>query len=1094
MTGSVSSATLKHGTTVGIRPAFPSPERVELDVAITPLPFSSTPPDNTEDVVNNPILHGIRLADGELGGPIDLIVGTYDQPHFLLNDPLKSCLQSRITGISTIFGWTVAGPSTDGTITTLSVELQQNNLDTLLTRMYLLEKVPAVSRYSPEEESALHQFRHTVQVQADGRYSVSLPRVDNPPALGKSRKMATSCFINNERSLKKKDRLQSFNKEMASYLELKHAEVVPEPELGNDHYYLPVHGVFKDHSTTTKVRPVFDGSARTSTGASLNDLLLSRPNLYSHIEDILLMFRLHPIAFSADISKMFREIQLHSPERDLHWFLTRDSSGNIQDCRMTRLTFGVKSSPFLATSVLLHLAGSHQSSHPLACHSIRTHFYVDDLLTGANNLQEAVAIRESVCSLLSEANMTLRKWRTNNDSFRNTIPPELVETADLEIPAAQDSIKALGIHWEVSCDCLHVSSPKLPQSSTVTKRIISSIAAQIYDVLGFFAPFVVIAKALLQELWLKKLGWDDEVPDDILQRWLSWTKELPLITDHAIQRKYFDITAKVASTSLQGFSDASEVAYGAVIYLRRVFEDGTISTAFVMAKARVRPLKVTTIPKLELQAATLMTELLVYSARIFNIPLSKVQPWTDSTIVIGWLRMMSHAITEVFVRNRVAAIQEALPDAFWRHVPSSSNPADLASRGCNVSEIINSSLWWLGPTWLSCPEHSWPATKATPLPRSLPGVKAAVLSTALLPVEVWDLWSRYSSYTALVRVLSWLRRFIHNCRSTSPPIKAPILTSEELASSRKLLILQQQHQSFPEVFQWLKKGKSIPGSHCLAGMVVFLDETTKDETSNIIKVTGRVRAEASSKPRELTPLSLKCNLTKLLVTTEHQKQLHPGTSILISILGHSFFIPGLRAFLKKLSKKCATCQQVNARPISQQMGLLPSARTSPSPPFSVVGIDFAGPFILKRGHTRKPVKFKAYSCLFICLFTKAVHLEVCSSLETEEFLAAFRRFANRRGTPHAVYSDNGSNFIGAKAELKATQRLLFKSSNAISHLSAAKEIEWHTIPPRSPHFGGLWESGVREMKRLMKKIISPHPLRFEEFESVLIEVEASLNS
>ncbi len=327
MTGSVSSATLKHGTTIGIRPAFPSPERVELDVAITPLPFSSTPPDNTEDVVNNPILRGIRLADGELGGPIDLIVGTYDQPHFLLNDPLKSCLQSRITAVSTIFGWTVAGPSTDGTITTLSVELQQNNLDTLLTRMYLLEKVPAVSRYSPEEESALHQFRHTVQVQADGHYSVSLPRVDNPPALGKSRKMATSRFLSNERSLKKKDRLQSFNKEMASYLELKHAEVVPEPELGNDHYYLPVHGVFKDHSTTTKVRPVFDGSARTSTGASLNDLLLPGPNLYPHIEDILLMFRLHPIAFSADISKMFREIQLHSPERDLHRFLTRDSSG-----------------------------------------------------------------------------------------------------------------------------------------------------------------------------------------------------------------------------------------------------------------------------------------------------------------------------------------------------------------------------------------------------------------------------------------------------------------------------------------------------------------------------------------------------------------------------------------------------------------------------------------------------------------------------------------------------------------------------------------------------------------------------------------------
>ncbi len=131
----------------------------------------------------------------------------------------------------------------------------------------------------------------------------------------------------------------------------------------------------------------------------------------------------------------------------------------------------------------------------------------------------------------------------------------------------------------------------------------------------------------------------------------------------------------------------------------------------------------------------------------------------------------------------------------------------------------------------------WALHGSTPLLRSLPWVKAALLSTALLPVEMWDFWSRYSSYTALVQVLSWLRRF----------------TSEKLASSRKLLILQQQRQSFPEVFQWLKKEKSIPGAHCLAGMVIYLDKTTKDVTSNIIKVTGRVRAEASSKSRELTP-------------------------------------------------------------------------------------------------------------------------------------------------------------------------------------------------------------------------------------------------
>ncbi len=240
-------------------------------------------------------------------------------------------------------------------------------------------------------------------------------------------------------------------------------------------------------------------------------------------------------------------------------------------------------------------------------------------------------------------------------------------------------------------------------------------------------------------------------------------------------------------------------------------------------------------------------------------------------------------------------------------------------------------------------------------------------------------------------------------------------------------------------------------------------------------VTGRVRREAATYLRQLAPLSLKHSLTRLLVKTEHRKQLHAGTSILMSILGHSYYIPGLRAFLKRIAKTCSTCQQANARPQSLQMGLLPAARTSPAPPFAVVGIDFAGPFQLKRGHTRKPVLLKGYCCLFICMVTKAIHLEVCSSLDTQEFLVAFTRFSNRRGTPEVVFSDNGSNFLGARVKLKEIQKMLNNSSNAISHLSAAREIKWHLTPPRSPHFGGIWEAGVREMKRLLKKQVAPHP-------------------
>ena len=183
-----------------------------------------------------------------------------------------------------------------------------------------------------------------------------------------------------------------------------------------------MHGVFKDTSTTTKVRPVFDASARTSSGHSLNDQLLAGPNLYPAITDMLLQFRVHPIALSADIGKMFREIYVAKEDRDLHRFLYRDPSGAIQDCRMKRLTFGIKSSPFLATKVLLHHASTHRHSYPLASRCIENNFYVDDLLSGADSVEEA---RESTCNLLMDAAMSLRKLRTNLEEFRATIPEHL---------------------------------------------------------------------------------------------------------------------------------------------------------------------------------------------------------------------------------------------------------------------------------------------------------------------------------------------------------------------------------------------------------------------------------------------------------------------------------------------------------------------------------------------------------------------------------------------------------------------------------------------------------------------------------------------
>ena len=188
-----------------------------------------------------------------------------------------------------------------------------------------------------------------------------------------------------------------------------------------------MHGVLKESSTTTKLRIVFDASTKTTSGALLNDLLKAGPSLYPLLPTILNHFRLPLIGVSADISKMFREIGLQPSERDLHRFLLPGMNGKLVDHRMTRLTFGVTCSPFLATRVLLQVAEDHEQEFPRAVHLVRQAFYVDDCLTGADTLEETTVLRRELNTLLAKGCMTLRKWRSSSSAVMETVPKDLRE-------------------------------------------------------------------------------------------------------------------------------------------------------------------------------------------------------------------------------------------------------------------------------------------------------------------------------------------------------------------------------------------------------------------------------------------------------------------------------------------------------------------------------------------------------------------------------------------------------------------------------------------------------------------------------------------
>ena len=335
-----------------------------------------------------------------------------------------------------------------------------------------------------------------------------------------------------------------------------------------------------------------------------------------------------------------------------------------------------------------------------------------------------------------------------------SIPTDLCEEElDINLLTPSRCHKTLGIHWDTNTDNMFVSTPTLDDDRTATKRQISSDLARTYDVMGWFAPAMVVAKLLLQEIWVQGLGWDEPVPDAITTQWKQWTEELPLITQHAIPRCYYIPFKAKRHIQLHGFSDASEKAYGGVIYLRTFYEDTTISVSLVTAKTKVSPTTPMTVPKLELCGALLLSKLMENTGRTLGIDSGQIYAWTDSTIVLGWLNQEPGKL-KVYVSNRVQAITKRVPANNWRHVPTEDNPADIASRGLMPGELTTHHLWWDRPPWLVQDPGSWPKRPSNKTV-SILEVKKEFTALAAQQMPSVSLIDRYSSFKRLLRISAW---------------------------------------------------------------------------------------------------------------------------------------------------------------------------------------------------------------------------------------------------------------------------------------------------------------------------------------------------
>ena len=574
-------------------------------------------------------LSGLELADPDYGTPARVI--------FCLRKIFsKAVLNGRRFGptgapsaFKTCFGWVLNG-ETKGQCRQSSTHICCVALDDdSLRRFWEIEDYNLQeSVLSQEEKIVVEHFKRHHTRDKEGKFVVPLPRKANVPPLGESKTQALRRFKSLERSLQAKGTFENFAEVMHEYFEKGHAEQVPLEELDNPRgevYYLPMHAVHKEESTTSKLRIVFDASAKTTSGTSLNDHLLVGPTVHPPLVDILLGFRRFKVPLTTDVSRMYRAVKLADDQKDLHRFIWRENSRQpFRHYRMTRLTFGVSASSFAANMVLRQNALEHMETHPQAALVALDCFYVDHCLAGADSVDEAIHLRGELQDLFEQGGFKLQKWNSTENDVLATIPENLRNTKGRqEICHKDEYTKVLGIEWNVVSDSFRLVVSGYKGNEPLTKRVLVSNITRLFDIPGWCSPAIIQMKVLLQRLWEYSLAWDEAVPMEIENVWKRWHKELPILKGFRVPRLYFSKEVAIKDLQLHGFCDASEVAYAGVVYIRGIDDQGEVHTSLVMAKTKVAPLKRLTIPRLELCGAVILAKLLCHVARILEIPFSK---------------------------------------------------------------------------------------------------------------------------------------------------------------------------------------------------------------------------------------------------------------------------------------------------------------------------------------------------------------------------------------------------------------------------------------------------------------------------------------
>ena len=936
------------------------------------------------------------------------------------------------------------------------------------------------------EEQELHLIRSNLEYDKVNQVWVtSYPWLVDPFTLPDNFSAAFATLKNTEKRIKKDPEwAQSYGEQIVDMLERGVARKLTKTEMNEWQgpvFYISHLAVINEKSKSTPVRIVFN-SSQVHQGKSLNSCLAKGPDSYRNSSlGILLRWREESVALVGDIRKMFHSVYLKSAEQHCHRFLWRDlDESKIPNVYiMERVNMGDRPAPAIATEALMLTAESFSDLYPKAARFVQESSYVDDMADSVESDIKARELAQETELLLAKGNFSVKEWQFSGSGKSKTVA----------LKGDGNYIGVLGTQWNPVNDTISFQvtinfskkkrglriQPNIKREEidtnipeVLTKRLVLQQVMSIYDPMGLASPFTLLGKIYLRETWLLGLDWDDPIPPSLHQKWVKFFKSLFQLEDLSFPRCMKPENA-VGNPWLVLLSDGSDIAYGCAAYVRWQCLDGSVAVRLMMSKSRIAPINKVSTPRMELNGAVISKRCRAAIHKESRYKFDKIIHLLDSETVLNQLNKVSTRFNP-YEGVRIGEIQASCNGDMseWAWMAGKKNTSDWLTRGRTPDQLNADSEWFQGPPMLYLPFEEWDIKFGKTSDENVPGEKKLHGFQTLVTVrEVSHNLLTYENMSSMSKAVGVTARLISIARKKSFKGGRLINLNPSLRiEAEKFLVLEAQGTLDMESNNYRKLN---PAQREDGVWVVGASRLAENNPMSGIHVNLPIF------------LPLGHGLARLAMKAAHERG-HRGRDATLAGFREKFWTPSGCKLAKTIVNKCQYCRLRNASLIQQEMGRLPIERTTPSPPFNFSMLDLFGPYRV-RGEVQRRVSGKVWGVLFTDMVSRAVHIEVMSGYDTGSFMLALRRFVSVRGWPQKLFSDPGSQLVGAKRELK----------EAMCGIGSENGLEWIVGTPDAPWQQGAVESLVKSVKKALDISVHNQRLSVTEFLTVCSEAANLVN-